>query len=122
MQQSAGKSNNTFAGKDRHLVGQRLCRFLRSVHPAKTAERVAADTGVPVATVARWMEREGSPSAPALLRLASVYGTEVLHAVAPELPWLAVAVKVTRAATLRGALAQVETEIADTMGRIRRRP
>lgn len=122
MQQSAGKTTNKFAGNDRHLVGQRLCRFLRSIHPAKTAERVAADTGLPITTVARWMEREGSPSAPALLRLASVYGPDVLAAVAPELPWLAVAVKVTRAATLRGALAEVEAEIAQTMDQIRRRP
>lgn len=71
------------------VVGERVVSFLRSLHPAKTADHVAADTGVSVNTVAKWLERSSVPGGLAILRLAAAYGPEFLVAVYPSAPaWL----------------------------------
>ena len=121
MGQSGGHSTHKSADISPQLVGHRLCAFLRRQHPRKTVERVAADTGIPRTTVAKWIEREGAPSVPALLKLAMVYGPDVLEAVAPELWWLAVAVKVTRAKALGQALDRADAELAETFDTLRGR-
>lgn len=119
MRQSGGHLTDKSAEISAQLVGHRLCAFLRRQHPSKTVERVAADTGIAPATVAKWIEREGSPSVPALIRLAAAYGPDVLLAIAPELSWLATAAHLTRRAALQRALDDVEADAADVFKQLR---
>ena len=90
----------------RHAVAGRLCSFLRSRYPVKTAENVAAETGIPAATVASWLERGSSPNAWALLSLVGAYGADVLCAVMEQPPaWL-------RTAARQAERERVEAQIA----------
>lgn len=71
------------------IVGERVVSFLRSIHPVKTTESVAAETGISSSTVAKWLERSSVPGGLAILRLAAAYGPEFLVAVYPKAPaWL----------------------------------
>ncbi|WP_331292380.1 MULTISPECIES: hypothetical protein [Methylobacterium] len=98
-------STPAFVG-ERHAVAGRLCSFLRGRHPVKTAENVAAETGIPVATVASWLDRGSSPNAWALLSLVGAYGADVLCAAMENPPaWL-------RAAARQAERERVEAEIA----------
>lgn len=91
---------------ERHAVAGRLCGFLRDRHPIKTAENVAAETGIPVATVASWLDRGSSPNAWALLNLVGAYGADVLCAAMESPPaWL-------RSAARQAERERVEAEIA----------
>lgn len=91
---------------ERYAVAGRLCSFLRGRHPVKTAENVAAETGIPVATVASWIERGSSPNAWALLNLVGAYGAEVLCAAMESPPaWL-------RSAARQAERERVEAQIA----------
>ena len=66
-----------------------VATHLRRIHPAKTAECVAADVGVPAETVRQWLRGAASPSGPAMLALVGVYGPELLAAALPDAPaWL----------------------------------
>lgn len=83
------------------IVGERVICFLRNIHPAKTAENVAADTGVAAATVKKWMERSSVPSGLAMMRLIATYGPEFLVAAFPSAPlWLRDASRAYRIAKL----------------------
>ena len=59
-------------------IGQRLARFLRRRHPAKTAAHVAAAAGLPLATVERMLERESCPNFTTMGRLLAAYGPALL--------------------------------------------
>lgn len=79
----------TDVGENRTVVAERLNDFLRAKHPVKTAEHVAADTGIAAATIARWLDRGSAPSAWALLALVGAYDAEVMCAVMAKPPaWL----------------------------------
>lgn len=63
--------------------------FLRRKHPAKTAENVSAETGVPVSTIHALIYRGQDITGSNLLALVAQYGPDALHAAwdgAPE--WL----------------------------------
>jgi hypothetical protein len=81
--------------------------WLRGRHPGKTAECVAADIGISVNTVRKWLSRESRPNAVAVFRLIAAYGPEFLAAVYPKAPaWLSSIVRAER-------LASLDAEIAD---------
>lgn len=88
MEQSRRKAT-TAVGEDRTVVADRLVSFLRARHPVKTAENVAADTGIAAATVARWLDRGSAPSILQLGKLVGAYDAEVLCAILDSPPaWL----------------------------------
>lgn len=76
----------TVVGENRTVVAERLGDFLRAKHPVKTAENVAADTGIAAPTVARWLDRGSAPTLWATLRLVGAYGAEVLCALMDQPP------------------------------------
>lgn len=80
--------------------------FLRTLYPEKTAANVAADTGLPVDSIKKWLNGEASPGFKATVVLIGVYGPGFVSAMfqgAPE--W------VERAAS-EERLSQIEAEIA----------
>lgn len=60
-----------------------LARFLRAEHPSKTAEAVAARTGIARDTVANWLKLRHPPSLSHFLRLTLAYGPGLIAAVLP---------------------------------------
>lgn len=70
--------DTTGVGEERTVVAERLSAFLRRKHPTKTADNVAADTGIYPATIARWLDRGSAPSLESLSQLVGAYGSEVL--------------------------------------------
>ena len=79
------------AGSGRGMAGfdpQRCVSFLRAKHPAKTAQAVAADTGLPARTVERWLTLDARPSVAAFARLVAAYGAPFLAAAIPGLGWV----------------------------------
>ncbi|MCJ2051698.1 hypothetical protein [Methylobacterium sp. J-070] len=100
MKQSPGNATTvvvdgrTGACEDRTVVADRFSNFLRSKYPIKTADNVAADTGLPVATVQRWLDRGSAPSLWALGKLIGAYDAEVLCAALESPPgWLVAAAR-----------------------------
>lgn len=88
MEQSS-RNNTTVVGEDRTVVADRISSFLRAKHPVKTAENVAADTGISPATVARWLDRGSAPSIPQLGKLVGAYDAEVLCVILDHPPaWM----------------------------------
>jgi len=75
--------------------------FLRERHPAKTAEHVADETGLPAATVRSWLRGQASPGFAATLILIGCYGPEFLAAVLPSARWLGAAARAEELARLR---------------------
>lgn len=68
---------------------ERLRRFLRSAHPGKTAEGVAARTRIKSETVAHWLKGYGRPGFVSTLRLIGAYGPDLLAALLASPPaWL----------------------------------
>ena len=95
MKQSPRKSpttvvdDRTGACEDRTVVADRVAAFLRAKYPLKTADNVAADTGLPVATISRWLDRGSAPSLWALGKLVGAYDAEVLLVILDHPPpWL----------------------------------
>ncbi|MDP2358673.1 MAG: hypothetical protein Q8M31_21820 [Beijerinckiaceae bacterium] len=58
----------------------RLIRFLRGVHPTKTAENVAGSTGLPVSTVRKWLDGSSAPGFIASWSLIGAYGLPIIAA------------------------------------------
>lgn len=88
MKQSS-RTSPTAVGEDRTVVADRVSAFLRAKHPVKTADNVAADTGIPAATVARWLDRGSAPSIPQLGKLVGAYDAEVLCVILDQPPeWM----------------------------------
>lgn len=74
---------------DGEACPERAVAFVRRLYPSKTADCVAADTGVPSQTVRRWLEGVSKPSWVAFSRLIFAYGPAFLVAVYPKAPkWL----------------------------------
>jgi hypothetical protein len=85
--------------------------FLRSMYPQKTAECVAADTGISAKTVSKWLERSSAPGGLAMIHLAMMYGPEFLCAVADKTPaWLNNARKAEKAERIERQLAALQAE------------
>lgn len=58
--------------------------FLRERHPVKTADSVAAETGISANTVAQWFKGNSRPGWAHTNALISAYGPEFLAAVCPS--------------------------------------
>lgn len=94
-------------------VGERVIAFLRQRHPIKTADNVAADSGVPAGTVQKWLDRGSAPSVVHFARLVSAYGPDVAAlAFASPPAWLDHAQRTERAAILRAEIAAREAMLA----------
>ena len=95
-------------------AGGRVSAFLRRLYPCRTADQVAADTGIKSATVAKWLERESAPNGSAMLILIACYGPDFLGAVMERPPaWL---VQQRRAAEVAQALADIARLKATLLG------
>lgn len=79
---SSGKLCST-AGQD---CGRRLIDFLRETYPRKTAECVAADTGIPATNVAKWLSGASLPGFRAMMALIIAYDIDFWAAVVPNPP------------------------------------
>lgn len=63
----------------RQTYAERVTEFIRRKHPYKTAENVAADTGIKYHTIRKLLEGLNAPSIVAFDRLARAYGLEFVH-------------------------------------------
>jgi hypothetical protein len=107
MRQSSEKSRQ-LPEADRQMsdAGERVSAYLRRLYPSRTADQVAADTGIKTATVAKWLERESVPNGVAMLLLLTAYGPDFMGAVLPRAPaWLKAE---RRAADVSDVLAELE--------------
>lgn len=94
----------------------RAIAFIRSRYPTKTAECVAADIGLPVHTVKRWLEGVAKPSWSGLSRLIFAYGPAFLVAVYPNCPqWLDEARRRERLAALKAEQIRIQEQL-DALG------
>ena len=93
--------------------GDGLAGFLRRRHPSKTAEAVAAETGLPAGSVRKWIYGETTPSLSALAVLAESYGAECLAAAfLGHVPaWLDEAVRVQRRAEYLRQIAETKAKL-----------
>jgi DNA-binding phage protein len=100
------------SASDRMVVADRIVAFLRHLHPYKTAECVAADTGIRATTVAKWLERGSAPNLAAGFRLIRAYGPEFVCAVMTNPPeWLDAAAREEKRNRLRTAIAALQAEL-----------
>jgi len=84
-------SRTTSVAKFRHLSAnpEAVADFLLARHPAKTAEAVAAETGMSLAAARKLLERRAGCSFVNFVRLVGAYGPAFLVAVMPAVPdWL----------------------------------
>jgi DNA-binding transcriptional regulator YiaG len=87
---------------------ERVCAFLRETYPHKTADSVAADTGIAAATIRKWLEAKATPNGAAVVLLAAVYGPEFLCAVMDNPPdWMTDAGRAQARARLDDGLAEL---------------
>lgn len=95
-------------------VGERTCRFLRGMYPARTADCVAADLhtwGVKASTVSKMLERMSAPGALLWSALICVYGPDFLSAVLPSKPrWLDDAHRAEKQREIDAKIAALEAE------------
>jgi hypothetical protein len=114
----AGQSSQKF-GQLSQNVGQlseacadRVVTFLRSRYPSKTAESVAAETGLGVDRIRKWLERGSKPSCAACFVMIAVYGPEFLSAVMHRPPaWIATAARAARREQLRAEISDLEARL-----------
>ncbi len=66
--------------------GERLIAFLRERYPQKTADCVAADTGIPATNVAKWLSGASLPNFRAVIALLIAYDVDFWAAVVPNPP------------------------------------
>jgi hypothetical protein len=86
--------------------------FIRALYPIKTADCVAADTGLPVQTVRRWLEGVAKPSFIGFSRLILAYGPAFLAAVFPRQPaWLTDAYQRERLAELEAEQEAISSSV-----------
>lgn len=110
-----GKSHGIIAqprDSERTVVQERTNEFLRRIHPLKTAENVAADTGISPNTIAKWLERGSAPTSWAFLKLLSAYGPELACAVMTDPPsWLDRAAREEERRRLEGQIAALQARL-----------
>lgn len=91
---------------------ERAIGFIRERYPVKTAECVAADIGVPVHTVKRWIEGAAKPSWSGFSRMILAYGPAFLAAVFPCQPkWLSDAYQREQLVQLEAEQARIQIKI-----------
>lgn len=94
----------------------RIVDFLQRRYPIKTAESVAAETGIPAGTVKKWLERKSHPSVAAFIDLVVVYGPALLAAAAGNPPeWLTQAARAERQAAIEAEQARLSDELERLM-------
>lgn len=93
---------------------ERAISFIRTRYPVKTAESVAADTGIGAETVKKWLDGSARPSWDACWALICAYGTPFMIATILTKPvWLDEAHRRERLAALEAAQARIAAEIAE---------
>lgn len=91
---------------------ERAVAFLRSRYPSKTAESVAADTGIGAETVKKWLDGSARPAWDSVFPLIFVYGPAFMAAVAPSQPrWLTDAYQREQLAALEAEQARIQSRI-----------
>ena len=94
-----------------------LSRFLREQHPDKTAAHVEALTGVPYASVRKWLSGDAAPNARAMAALILTYGPELLHAMVIGAPdWLKATVRERAMRELEQRIADQQAALAEMRG------
>ncbi len=93
------------------LVG-RIAKFLRRMHPIKTAAHVASKIGSSEYRVGKWLELSSAPNGAAMIALTCAYGPEFLAAVMPQrFEWLDEGLRSARRAKLKAEIAAREREL-----------
>lgn len=114
---------NARTGADRERIAQNLIDYFKQRHPTNTATEVALDTGIPVDTVRKWMERASAPSVMYFEPLMLAYGPTFMAAVWPvaELPeWLREAIAIEQAEMLMDRIRSDMTALDAALGSTRR--
>lgn len=95
-------------------LGERVSAFLRRMHPAKTADNVAAETGIPVNTIKTWLQRGSAPDAEGYTALWITYGPAFLEALADRRSpdWLVQIRRAHEALQLKAEIAALEKKLA----------
>ncbi len=85
-------------------------QFLKARHPTKTAQAIAARTGLSPDTIDKWLRGTGAPSFDATMILAVIYGPEFLAACVPGCAWIAEAARGARRLAIGETIATLEAE------------
>lgn len=102
------------AGRPAALDLPALADFLRRRHPIKTADCVAAETGVPVGTVENWLCGRAAPAGSSFAALLVAYGPAVLAAALPVVPrWVDEAARAEALARLEAEQARLAARMAE---------
>lgn len=105
--------SHEFESRSSLTLGERVCAFLRDRHPVKTADNVAADTGIPFNTIKTWLDRASAPNAEGYTALWMAYGPDFLAALADREPvWLRDVRRAQEAAQLKAEIAALEIKLA----------
>lgn len=104
---------------ERTTAAGRVADFLRRLHPSKTAENVAADTGLNAVTVQKWLDRGSMPSAVCLIYLVGAYGPDFLAACMGEKTpaWLTLAGQDAELARMQAEREALDARIAELRNR-----
>ena len=86
-------------------------KFLRDRHPTHTRDSVASDTGIPSATVKRWLEEYSPPNWRSVCLLTQAYGNEWLRYVFGGLTIQTIEDKRYELERQKAALARDEAEL-----------
>lgn len=106
-------SAHEIESRKRASLGERVVAFLRSRHPLKTADNVAADTGLPLNTVKTWLQRSSAPDAEGYTQLWIAYGPAFLAALPDKPPaWLEDIRRTQEAASLKAEIAALEMKLS----------
>ena len=110
-----GKSHGSTAqvrDVDRTVVQERTTDFLKGLYPVKTADNVAADTGISPNTITKWLDRGSAPTSWAFLRLLEAYGPDLACAVMTAPPaWLDRAAREQRRERLEAQIASLQSQL-----------
>lgn len=92
---------------------EKAVAFIRRRYPMKTAESVAADTGIGAETVKKWLDGSARPSWDGVFALICAYGPAFLAAVLPNAPqWLDEAHRREMQASLRAEQQRISDQLA----------
>ena len=96
-------------------VGERVCAFLRRLHPSRTIDNVVADLAawsIKHSTVSKMLERRTAPGAILWVALIDAYGPNFLAAVLPkQMGWIDDAARAQRKAELEARMAALRNEL-----------
>jgi hypothetical protein len=108
----AGSSLTRIGSASSQACPDRAVAFIRALYPVKTAECVAADIGLPVHTVKRWLEGVARPSWDGIFALICAYGPRFLAVALPAPPaWVSDAAREQELAELRAEQARITKKL-----------